>query len=349
MVTDRPGKYNEYDLLEERKKRNETDDPEVEEYFKAKELFTKGYELASKIPDNSEEETLKKYEREIFESTQYLVEAFLLDDKATEMSSRIMSLAQQYEKLLKLGEDSEKKEIEEKVVEIKDEEISEQKKIKDSHASAEEADASEPEFTRESLILVIWLLFNGKQYKFCIQTLTVALNQLEPALYPRLLHLRASCHLAIGDHKSCVKDLERLTSIKSDFVSAYNILGSIHMSQGDRLDAARNFKIYIEKANKDSLSYSHALYSLCALTIQNATSATTGNRLRIQQAFNYYQKAKEAEIRYENLYGRKPEMTDVKLEKDSKKEAERLAPILQQLFKKCNHCNSLSRKNENGE
>ncbi|CAG8500901.1 5583_t:CDS:1 [Acaulospora colombiana] len=138
------------------------------------------------------------------------------------------------------------------------------------------------------------------------------------------------------------------------------------MSQGDRLDAARNFKMYVEKANKDSTSYSHALYSLCALTIQSATAATTGNRLRVQQAFNYYQKAKEAESRYEYLYGRKLEMTDVKrtavaffeqknqketnkVEKDSTKEAERLAPILQQLFKKCNHCNSLSRRNADGE
>lgn len=49
------------------------------------------------------------------ESTKYLVEAFLIDDNATEMSPRIMSLAQQYEKLIKLtyeGTESEKNAVE---------------------------------------------------------------------------------------------------------------------------------------------------------------------------------------------------------------------------------------------
>ncbi|CAG8759886.1 11082_t:CDS:1, partial [Dentiscutata heterogama] len=145
--------------------------------------------------------------------------------------------------------------------------------------------------------------------------------------------------------------------------------------------AARNFKIYIEKANKDSTSYAPALYALSALTIQN-TTPTTGNRkqvtqnLRTQQASNYYTRAKEAEERYKYLYGRTPDMTDVKrtaialfepkrlkestkLEKGSKKEAERLK-ILQRFLassngdqqykgKKCNSCNSQERKDVNGE
>ena len=80
-------------------------------YFKAKELFTKGIEIASKVPDDSEEETLKTHEHEILESTKYLVEAFLVDDRATKMSPRIMSLAQQYEKLIKLTYDGAEKKI----------------------------------------------------------------------------------------------------------------------------------------------------------------------------------------------------------------------------------------------
>ncbi|CAG8535164.1 1340_t:CDS:2 [Diversispora eburnea] len=359
----------EYDLLEKRGKRKETNDPEVAEYFRAKELFDKGFEIASKIPNDSEENTLIKYEQKILESTKYLVEAFLIDEKATDMSPRIMSLAQQYEKLLKLqyaGEDTEKKDADGKILEV------------DKEHTPTEVDSIEPEFTRESLILVIWLLFNGKQYQFCIQTLNLALNQLEQSLYPRLLHLRASCYHAIGEHKLCIKDLERLVSINPNFVDAYSIQGSIHMSQGDRLEAARNFKVYIEKANKDSTSYPHALYALSVLTSQNATSTTTtGNRkqvmqnLRNQQAFNYYQKAKEAEKRYVYLYGHPPEMTDVKhtanalfeakgnkaakVEKDNEKEAERLAPILQRFLtltdgkeKRCNKCSSLTRKDVNG-
>ncbi|CAG8480842.1 23977_t:CDS:2 [Cetraspora pellucida] len=335
-----------------RDKRKETEDPEVAEYFKAKELFTNGINIASKIPDDSNEETLKAHEKEIRESTKCLVEAFLLDEKATEMSPRIMSLAQQYEKLLKLQYD---------------------------YSPPEEADTFEPEFTRESLILVIWLLFNGKQYQFCIQTLTIALRQLDPSLHPRLLHLRASCYLAAGEHKHCIKDLERLVSIHPNFVDAYNIMGSIYRSQGDRMEATRNFKIYIEKANKDSTSYAPALYALSALTIQNANATTIGNRkqvtqnLRTQQALNYYVRAKEAEVRYNYLYGRTPEMTDAKrtavalfepehlkestkVEKGSKKEAERLK-ILQRFFassqnnqgKKCNSCSSQVRKDVNGE
>ncbi len=65
---------------------------------------------------DSEEETLKKYEQKILESTKYLVEAFLLDEKATDMLPRIMTLAQQYEKLSKFqwgGDENEKKENDE--------------------------------------------------------------------------------------------------------------------------------------------------------------------------------------------------------------------------------------------
>jgi tetratricopeptide (TPR) repeat protein len=246
-----------------------------------------------------------------------------------------------------------------------------------------------------SLILVIWLLFNGKQYPFCIQTLTIALSQLEPKLHPRLYHLRALCYLATEDFKNCIKDLERLLSLDHNFVDAYCIQGFVYMSQGDRLEAARSFKTYIEKANKDSVSYSHALYALATLTCQIATSLTTGNRnqvtqnLRYQQAYNYYQKAKGAEKRYEYLYGHTPDMIDAKriafipeiadvkrnamaffeqksskettkVEKDSRKEAEKLA-ILQQFLtsfpngeqqqseKKCNSCGSQTRKDLNGE
>ncbi|CAG8500881.1 5582_t:CDS:2 [Acaulospora colombiana] len=146
-IADRSNRINEYELLLSREKRKDTTDPEVEKYFKAKELYVKGFGLASKIPEDSEEETLRKHEQEILESTQFLVEAFLLDDKATEMSPRIMSLAQQYENLLKLGEDGEKKEIEEKIVENTNEEILDEKKIDKDHR--EDIDTLEPEFTRE--------------------------------------------------------------------------------------------------------------------------------------------------------------------------------------------------------
>ncbi|CAG8501021.1 11848_t:CDS:2 [Racocetra fulgida] len=340
-----------------RGKRKETEDPEVAEYFKAKDLFTQGINIASKIPDDSNEETLKAHEKEIHESTKCLVEAFLLDEKATEMSPRIMTLAQQYEKLLKLQygvEDNEKKEneevSEEAVEDEKGKEVVEAKKSEKDLSLPEEADTFEPEFTRE---------------------------QLDSSLHPRLLHLRASCYLAAGEHKHCIKDLERLVSINPNFVDAYNIMGSIYRSQGDRMEATRNFKTYIEKANKDSTSYAPALYALSALTIQNANATTIGNRkqvtqnLRTQQASNYFGRAKEAEERYKYLYGRTPEMTDAKrtavalfepeqlkestkVEKGSKKEAEKLK-ILQRFLdqnnqgKKCNSCSSQVRKDVNGD
>ncbi|PKC75689.1 hypothetical protein RhiirA1_448596 [Rhizophagus irregularis] len=360
-----------------------------------RELFIKGFEIASKVPEDSDDETLKAHGQQILEATKYLVEAFLIDDNATEMSPRIMSLAQQYEKLIKLsyeGTESEKNAIE---LEINDAKLSEVIKAKKDHSAQD--DQNDPDhLTRESLILVIWLLFNGKQYPFCIQTLTIALSQLEPKLHPRLYHLRALCYLTTEDVKNCIKDLERLLLLDPNFVDAYCIQGFVFMSQGERLDrleAARNFKTYIEKASKDSASYSHALYALAALTCQNATSLTTGNRnqvtqnLRYQQAYNYYQKAKEAEERYEFLYGHTPDMIDAKriafipeisdvkrnamalfeqksgkettkVEKDSKKEAEKLAILQkfltshpngeqQQSEKKCHSCGSQTRKDLN--
>ncbi|CAI2171944.1 17875_t:CDS:10 [Funneliformis geosporum] len=363
---DKPVRFQEYDLLERRNKRRETSDPEVEEV--AKELFKKGLEVASKIPEKSDKETLKAHENEILESTKFLVEAFLIDDKATEMSPRIMTLAQQYEKLLKLDLNDD--------INVKQDKMVEAKKSEKLYPPQDGHDNIEPEFTRESLILVIWLLFNGKQYPFCIQTLKIALSQLESKLHPRLFHLRASCYLATDDFKNCIKDLERLIMLNPNFVDAYSIQGSIQMSHGDRTDAVRNFKIYIEKANKDSTSYSHALYALSVLTGQNTT---TGNRkvkqtLRNQQALNYYKKAKEAEERYKYLYGRIPDITEVKrtaialfeqkgskeikVEKDSKKEAERLAPIFQKLLasppngeqqKRCKTCGSQTRQYVSGE
>jgi hypothetical protein len=207
------------------------------------------------------------------------------------------------------------------------------------------------------------------------------------------------CYLATEDYKNCIKDLEKLESLDHNFVDAYCIQGFICMSQDYRLEAANNFKTYIERASKDSAYYSHALYALASLNGQSAASLTTRNRnqvmqnLRNQQAYVYYQKAKEAEKRYEYLYGHAPDLSYVKrtayiadmgdvkrtaitlfeqksnkeitkLEKDSKKEAERLAPILQKFFtslpngeqhqqsavkeKKCNNCGSLTRKDLNG-
>jgi len=372
-------KFQEYESLEQRNKRKETDNPEVEEYFKARELFTKGFEIASKVPEDSEEETLRAHEHEILESTKYLVEAFLVDDRATEMSPRIMSLAQQYEKLIKLTYDGADK----KIIELDENDVL-GKMVKANKVYPPQDDPDH--LTRESLILVIWLLFNGKQYQFCIQTLTIALTQLESKLHPRLHHIRALCYLATEDYKNCIKDLDRLLLLDHNFVDSYCIQGFICMSQDDRLEAARHFKTFIERANKDSAYYSYALYALTALNGQNATSLTTGNRnhvtqnLRNQQAYAYYQKAKEAEKRYEYLYGHAPDLSYVKrtamtlfeqkgnkenkeitkLEKDSKKEAERLAPILQKFFsesqqssafkeKKCNSCGSQTRKDLNGK
>jgi hypothetical protein len=71
------------------------------------------------------------------DSTKYLVEAFLIDDNATEMSPRIMSLAQQYEKLIKLNYESEKNVAE---LELNDAKLSDMTKTKKDYSAQDDPD-----------------------------------------------------------------------------------------------------------------------------------------------------------------------------------------------------------------
>ena len=118
-------------------------------YFKAKELFKKGLEIVSKIPDESDVVTLRTYETEILGSTKYLVEAFLRDEKATEMSPRIMTLAQQYEKLLKLESEETNGEKKDAESNLEQDQKVETKKSEKGYPAQDGHDNLDPEFTRE--------------------------------------------------------------------------------------------------------------------------------------------------------------------------------------------------------
>ena len=121
-----------YDLLEARGKSNETTDPDVKRYKKAKELFRKGYDLCMTIPRSLDEDVLLEHEEDVKTSAETLVNAWLLDDKAAPMSERVLILGQRYEKVL----------------------------LKD----VAEADR-EGFFIKESLLFSAWILLVGRQYQ----------------------------------------------------------------------------------------------------------------------------------------------------------------------------------------
>lgn len=121
-----------YDLLPLRNTFDKTQDPEVKNYFIAKQLYQQGYDLCLSIPRKTDEETVNKYEKEIRKAAETLVDAWLMDDRATPMTERILSLGQQYELVL--------------LKNIPEE-------LKDSY------------YVKHSLLFSSWILLVGFQYK----------------------------------------------------------------------------------------------------------------------------------------------------------------------------------------
>ncbi|KAG2224673.1 hypothetical protein INT45_007918 [Circinella minor] len=220
-----------YDLLEARGKSNETTDPDVKRYKKAKELFRQGYDLCMTIPRSLDEDILLQHEEDVKTSAETLVNAWLLDDKAAPMSERVLILGQQYEKVL----------------------------LKD----VAEADR-EGFFIKESLLFSAWILLVGRQYQHCLTTLTLAINTYDD-LPARVYFLRASCYFSLGKLRIGLKDLEKCLQKDSKFTVAYSVLGSIYMNLKDRDQAIKGFKQYLERGHPDTADYVNALYSLSIL------------------------------------------------------------------------------------
>ncbi|KAG1448210.1 hypothetical protein G6F56_009010 [Rhizopus delemar] len=220
-----------YDLLASRGKLEQSTDPEAQIYLRAKETFQKGYKLCLSIPRSLEDDVLSKHEQEIKAASETMVNAWMLDDRATHMSERILILGQQYEKVL-----------------LKD--IPEEKK--DGY------------FIKESIMFSSWILLAGKQYKHCITTLSLAIDTY-PDLPARVFYIRASCQVSLGRTRLAIKDLERSLEKNTGFSIVYSILGSVYLSLNDREKAQKNFRRYLQKGHPDTSDTINALYALSVL------------------------------------------------------------------------------------
>lgn len=83
----------------------------------------------------------------------------------------------------------------------------------------------------------------------------------------------------------------------------YSVLGSIYISTKNKEDAIKNFKLYLEHGHPDTADYTNSLYALAFLTY---------NKDNKEEASEYYQKAKQNEERFKDLYGSVPGMNDIK-------------------------------------
>ncbi|KAI9029079.1 hypothetical protein CLU79DRAFT_832452 [Phycomyces nitens] len=261
-----------YDLLEARGKSSETTDPDVQRYKKAKDLFKKGYDLCMSIPRSLEEDVLEKYEHEVRESAEDMIEAWLMDEKAAPMSERVLILGQQYEKVLLRNIPEEQK---------------------------------EGFFIKESLLFSAWILLVGKQFQHCITTLSLAIDTYDD-LPACVYFIRASCHLSMNKLRLGIKDLE--TSLEKDpnFVISYSVIGSVYMSLKENENAVRNFKQYVQKGHPDTTNYFSCLYSLSVLLYHQKGKKA--------EAREFYNKARKAEARFQELYGTTTSMNETKRE-----------------------------------
>ncbi|KAG2175635.1 hypothetical protein INT43_001282 [Umbelopsis isabellina] len=256
-----------YDLLQAREKVNETDDPDAKRYFEAKELYRKGYELAMSIPPVLEGDVLDKHEEDIKTAAEDMVAAWVMDDKAAPMSERVLILGQQFEKVL----------------------------LKNIPEEQQEGF-----FVKDSLLFSAWILLVGKQYDHCITTLTLALDTYND-LPVRMYFVRATCHLSNGDLDAGIADLKLCIEKEPTYPYPYSVLGSIYISNKNKEEAIKNFKLYLENGHADTADYTNSLYGLAFLTLDNKSEAA-----------EYYEKGKKNEERFKDLYGSVPGLNDIK-------------------------------------
>ncbi|KAI9483774.1 MAG: hypothetical protein EXX96DRAFT_606731 [Benjaminiella poitrasii] len=280
-----------YDLLVARGKADKVNDPDALTYKRAKELFQKGYSLCMTVPRSLDDEVLEKYEEEIKESSETMVEAWLMDDNAAPMSERILILGQQYEKVLLKNIPEEQK---------------------------------EGFFVKDSLLFSAWILLVGRQYKHCITTLSLAIDTY-PDLPARVFFLRASCQLSLGKLRLGIKDLEKALEKDPKFNIVHYVLGTVYLTmENERDNAIKQFRLYLQRGHPDTMDYVQALYALSVLL--------NGNKKRKTEAADYYRQAREAEKRFEELYGTHTGLSETKRDailahEQDRQEAERLIAL----------------------
>ncbi|KAF9409820.1 hypothetical protein BGZ94_001842 [Podila epigama] len=282
---------NDYDLLEANNTKDKTTDPLVKNYFEAKELFEKSMTLLNTIPEGADAELIEKHKDEIVEVTKGLMKAFLLDEKACVMNQRILKLAEQYEVYV-------------------------QKYNPEGTSTAtvdsEEEDAEQQTtiYTKDSVVFVIWILFSGQQWAHCVQTLSFAITEFED-IRPRMLELRASCHMALRNYKACNEDLEQALEIQPSNVENHSMLGNVYYATHQAQEAIAHFKAFVEAAHPDSRTLPNAYYALATLTLQSIPSGSTKKKSNqalkqvqlLKESQMHFQKAQGADLRFKELYG----------------------------------------------
>ncbi|KAF9129238.1 hypothetical protein BGW39_004326 [Mortierella sp. 14UC] len=292
---------NDYDLLEIRGTKDQTTDPLVKAYFEAKELYQSAMERLNKIPEGSDAELIETHKDDIVAVTKDLMSAFLGDEKACVMNRRILKLAEQYEAYVqKYNPDN----TSTTTVENEEEEGAEQ---------------TNTIYTKDSVVFVIWILFGGQKFSHCVQTLSFAINEFE-ALRPRMLELRASCHMALRNYKACTEDLEEVLNINPDLIEIHSMLGNVYYATHQAQDAIGHFRAFVEAAHPDSRTLPNAYYALATLTLQSAPSGASKKKSNqalkqaavLKDAQDCYAKAQAADVRFKELYGVPTGLNEIK-------------------------------------
>ncbi|KAG0379209.1 hypothetical protein BGX24_001317 [Mortierella sp. AD032] len=291
---------NDYDLLEIRGTKDQTTDPLVKAYFEAKELYQSAMERLNKIPEGSDPELIETHKDDIVSVTKDLMSAFLSDEKACVMNQRILKLAEQYEAY----------------VQKYNPENTSTTTVEDEEEGAEQTNTI---YTKDSVVFVIWILFGGQQYSHCVQTLGFAINEFE-SLRPRMLELRASCHMALRNYKACTEDLEEVLNIQPDLTEIHSMLGNVYYATHQALDAVGHFRAFVEAAHPDSRTLPNAYFALATLTLQSAPSGASKKKSNqalkqaavLKDAQDFYGKAQQADVRFKELYGVHTGLNEIK-------------------------------------
>ncbi|KAG0045694.1 hypothetical protein BGZ83_009075 [Gryganskiella cystojenkinii] len=297
---EQPVQRTDYDLLELHGTKDKTTDPLVKKYFDAKELFASAMERLNQIPEGAEAELIEKHKDEIIAVTRDLMAAFLLDEKATQMNQRILKLAEQYEAY----------------VQTYNPEGTSTATVDSDEEGAEQHTTI---YTRDSVIFVIMILWCGQQWEHCVQTLTFAIQEFTP-IKGRMLELRASCHMASRNFKSCTEDLEEALTCEPVNVDVHSTLANVYYLIHQAPDALHHFKSFVDVAHPDSRTLPNAYYALAVLTLQSAPTGATKKKSNqalkqttlIKDSQAYYKKAQEADLRFKELYGVEIGFNDIK-------------------------------------
>ncbi|KAF9435462.1 hypothetical protein BGZ76_006248 [Entomortierella beljakovae] len=295
-----PLQRHDFDLLEANGNKDKTTDPLAKKYFEAKELYAKAIERLNEIPEGGDAELVEKHKDEIDSVTKDIMKAFLLDDKACQITQRILKLAEQYEVYVQTHNP-------------------EGTSTTTAESEEEGAEQQTTIYTRDSVIFVIMILWTGGQFEHCIQTLTFAIQEF-PDIKGRLLELRSTCYMALRNFKACNEDLEEALTIEPVNVEIHSTLGNIYYLTHQAQDALHHFKSFVEVAHPDTRTLPNAFYALSILTLQSAptgaTKKSSNQALKqtaaVKSAQDYFKKAQEADVHFKEIYGLETGLNEIK-------------------------------------